>query len=277
VNLKPSFEIQPLHADTSVSNLFIELGPHGLSYIIIDAENKCTALACYHFPSEDTLAVTEHIRNIVEEKSLLRQPYGKVHVIYSYPYSVMVPGAMMKHELKKEMLEMVFGDMNAFVMRNDFMYRHNIYNLYATPRETDAELMYIFSADSVVHQFSLLPDMVKEKENAIYCIFNSRHFTVMLSKDGKMQLVQAFSYKTPEDVAYYLLHVCQSFDVAPAAVKILLNGMIDASSALYTEIEKYFLHLRFGELPEMFTYPAEIKEYPSHFFNHLFLQASCVS
>ena len=52
--------------------------------------------------------------------------------------------------------------------------------------------------------------------------------------------------------------------------------MIDEKSALYAAIYKYFLNIEFEKLPDGFTYDGAIKEFPPHFFSHLFALASCV-
>ena len=98
----------------------------------------------------------------------------------------------------------------------------------------------------------------------------------MLLKDGKLQVVQTYLYKSPEDVAYYLLHICESFDADVNNITVVLNGMIGQDSRLYNEICKYFLDIRFGSLPEGIAYPEAVNEYPAHYFSHLFAIAQCV-
>jgi hypothetical protein len=72
------------------------------------------------------------------------------------------------------------------------------------------------------------------------------------------------------------LNVCKGFDVQPDSVILHINGMIDENSALYSAIYKYFLQIEFDTLPEGYTYDDGIKNYPAHFFSHLFALASCV-
>lgn len=275
--LKPSFEIRSSITDTAGSSLFLEIGLHGISYLVINDRNECTEVVVYHFPSSiSNDAAAGWLKQIVSAQAILQEPFEKINIIYAYPSSVLVPYQYMKHELKKDMLEMVYGDAQDVVIKTDYMYRHQLYNLYSVPKQIDSTLAYLLSADNNQHRYSLLPDILKDNSNNLYCIFNSSYFTVMLQKEGKLQAIQTFSYKTPEDAAYYLLHLCQSFDIKPADVQLHLNGMIDADSSLYSEISKYFLHIQFGSLPDNYTYPEAIKEHPVHFFSHLFAMASCV-
>ena len=90
------------------------------------------------------------------------------------------------------------------------------------------------------------------------------------------QVIQKFEYKTPEDVAYNLLNVCNSFESAVDETTLHISGLLDKVSTLYAEIYKFFRNIQFGKLPEGYTYNDEIKKYPSHFFSHLFALSSCV-
>jgi hypothetical protein len=275
--LSPSFEIQSSIADTLATSLIVEVGLHGINYVVINNDAACMALAAYHFPAgSDADAGAAYLKEIVSAQPLLQQPFGKITIIYAYPYSILVPHQYMKHELKKEMLELIYGDVHDADIKADYMYRHQLYNVYSVPKQVESVVGYLFSADNSTHLYSLLPDVLKETGDNMYCIFNSNHFTGMLMKAGKLQLMQTFDYKTPEDVAYHLLHLCESFDVKASEATLHLNGMIDTSSSLYQEIGKYFMHLKFGTLPGNFSYPEGMDEYPPHFFSHLFALASCV-
>jgi hypothetical protein len=111
----------------------------------------------------------------------------------------------------------------------------------------------------------------------VYCIFNTGQLTLLLQKEGKLQAMQNFSYKTPEDAAYHLLNLCRSFETGVKDVTVHLTGMIDAASALYAELYKYFLNIFFEALPEEYEYPEKVRKHPSHYFSHLFAIAKCVS
>lgn len=275
--MKPSFEIRSSITDTSGASLFLEIGLHGISYFIINGSNECSEVVVYHFPpSVSNDAAAGWLKQIVSTRPVLQEPFEKINIIYAYPQSMLVPYQYMKHELKKDMLEMVYGDAQDVVIKTDYMYRHQLYNLYAVPKQIDSTIAYLLSADNSQHRYSLLPDILKNNGNNLCCIFNSSYFTLMLQKEGKLQAIQTFTFKTPEDAAYYLLQLCESFDIKPAEINLHLNGMIDATSSLYNEVSKYFLNIQFGSLPDNYTYPAAMQEHPAHFFSHLFAMASCV-
>ncbi|MFT3680485.1 MAG: DUF3822 family protein [Ferruginibacter sp.] len=274
--MNPSFEIRSSITDTAGASLFVEIGQHGVSYWVIN-NMECMELVVYHFPANAPYdAAANYLKEVVSANPVLQEPFDKINIIYAYPSAVLVPYEYMKHELKKNILEMVYGDAQDVTIKTDYMYRHQLYNVYSVPKQVDATVAYLLSADNCQHQYSLLPDILKDNNNNLYCIFNNSYFTVMLQKEGKLQLLQTYSYKTPEDAAYYMLQLCESFGVKPASIQLYLNGMIDLSSSLYHEISKYFLEIKFGSLPDDYSYPEAIQEYPAHFFSHLFTMGLCV-
>ena len=275
--MKPIFDIQIPQPTTIHSNLYLEIGVQGISFIVIDSSNNCLALATYHFPAEinmDKAAV--HLKQIVAAQPILQDVFNRILVIYNYPKSVLIPHQFMNDDTNKEMLELLYGELPEYVIKKDFIYKQSIHNVYAVPKQIEAVVSYLFSAESCTHLYSLLPNISAFKRNVLYCIFGSSNFVVMLIKGGNLQIIQTFQYKSSDNVAYSLLQLCASFEVPVKDTQVLLNGMIDISSNLYFELNKYFLNLQLQNLPDNFEYPDEIKKYPSQYFSHLFALAACV-
>ena len=74
----------------------------------------------------------------------------------------------------------------------------------------------------------------------------------------------------------HYLNICQSFETDATQAVLTISGMVDADSNLFTELHKYFLQINFANLPDNFNYTHEIKNYPAHYFSHLFATALCV-
>ncbi len=239
--------------------------------------NTCVALATFHFtPGSTEEGAVSAIHQVVAEQPVLKQVFKNIYIIYGYSQSVLVPNDFMSGDENRPMLELLFGDTRESVIRNEYIYRHMIHNVYSVPAAIDATVTRYFEKATYSHLFSLLPDVIKNSGTHLYCIFNTGQLTVLLQKQGKLQVIQNYIYKTPDDVAYYLLNICQQFNVTLAGVTVHLSGMIDAASALYAELYKYFLNIFFEALPEEYEYPENIGKYPAHYFSHLFAVASCV-
>ena len=275
--LNATFKIQTTDVVTADARLFIQISQQGITYWVIDNGNECVALHTYHFAVETNFEkAATNLKQLAVEEKMLQENFKKVTIIYAYPTVLLVPSEFLLEAAKKDMLELVHGDITDVFIRTDFLYRHHMHNIYTVPKQLDAVVSYLFSSQVSTHQYSLLPDMFMDDGNHLHCIFGNHYFTVMLVKEGKLQAIQTFQFKTPEDVAYYLLQLCESFEVDVNDITLHLNGMIDSSSNLFTELNKYFLQLQFAALPGNFTYPEEIGKYPAHYFSHLFAAATCV-
>lgn len=271
-----SFYIQPASVDTTTADLYLEINAHGLSYIILD-NNACVALVIYHFGagiSEE--AIANNIHQVIANQPILQQKFNSTHIIYGYSVSVLVPQEFMNDTDTNSILELVYGDVSEKATRADFMQGLNLYNVYGLPAVIEMVISRYFNFAEYTHLFSLLPGVLKEPGNHLYCIFSTGQLKLLLIKESKLQVMQTYSYKTPEDIAYYLLNLCKSFDVNVSSIKVHLSGMIDANSGLYNELYKYFLQLQFEGLPEQYQYPEELNQYPAHYFSHLFAVAACV-
>jgi hypothetical protein len=271
-----SFHILTSVTDTSDCRLYIVISGHGISYWALKADNTCFALSVYHFDTGTTNEkAAGYLKDIAGQQLLLQQTFKKIHIIYAFAESLLVPDKFMNAATNNEMMELVYGDMGESITRSDFIPGLALQNVYKIPKQLDAVIAHLFSLTSHSHLYSILSNRNKQKGNQLYCIFGATSIIVQLIKEGKLQIIQHFDYKMPEDAAYHLLHVCERFEVLLTDTEVLLNGMIDRESILFNELNKYFPLLSFAVLPQTFSYDKEIKTYPAHYFSHLFEITAC--
>ncbi len=275
--MNASFNILTPRANTSDCNLMVEVSERGLSFVVIDEDMACIGLSLYQFPQGTTAdQASSYLKDIVARQTLLQQTFRKTTFVYSFSVAVMVPDEFMDTTATTQLLDMVYGDTSGCIIRNDFINRQNLHTIFGVPKQINTVIENLFTGFNHTHLYSLLPGIVKEGGNQLYCIFNPNNITVLLVKAGVVQVTQNIFYKTSEDVAYNLLNICERFDAPVADVQVTLNGMIDQKSSLYTEVYKYFEHLNFGTQPTVFYYNDEIAKFPAHYFSHLFHLAACV-
>jgi hypothetical protein len=274
--LNPLFQIQPPSIDCSKARLCVEISSQGLSYVILSNE-IVLALTIYNFNDKPTdQQAAEQIEQIITQQPFLQQNFESVKIVYSYPSSVLLPQDLFYSTDHKAMLELVYGNVSNYTIKSDFMQQLSIHNIYCVPDAINLVITRYFTNAKHKHHFSLLPDLVSRQGNYLYCIFSPGQIKAILKKEGKLQAVQLFSFKTPDDAAYYLLNFCQSFEVNVSNCELVLSGMITENSALYKELFKYFNQISFEGFSNQFQYPKEINHYPSHYFSHLFSVAACV-
>lgn len=275
--MNSSFKIGAVESVSAEARLLIEISLYGISWVIIDNGNECVLLHKHHFAPGMTIdKAADELKKLASQEQLLHENFKGTTVIYTHPHAVLVPSDLLQEEHKKPVLELVWGDMNDTFIRTDFLFRQYTHNIYPVPRQVDAVVSYLFSSPVTTHLYSLLPDMYQSAGDHLHCIFASTSFTAMLVNNGKLQAIQTFSFKTPEDVVYYLLQLCEAFETNMESLVLHLNGMIDKASNLYAELYKYFMQVEFATLPGEFTYPYGILDYPSHYFSYLLTAATCV-
>ncbi len=270
------FYIQPSNLNTSNAELYLTIDAPGLSYIILEG-GTCKALAIYLFkPGTSNELVAGLMHRVIAEQPVLKQKFKKVNIIYGYAPSILIPQQFMHEKDNGALLDLIYGDSGERINRYDFMYRQAIQNVYGVPAVIEQVITRYFSSAYYNHIYSLMANVVKYPGNHLYCIFSEGQLKALLVKDSKLQMMQHFDYKTPEDVVFHLLKLCKSFDVNVNDTILQLSGLIEADSALYIELCKYFLQVQFDTLTDIYQYPEEIFQHPAHYFSHLFSLAACV-
>ncbi len=276
-HVNPSFSIQAPKINFDAARVFIEAGPTGVSLAVLDEDNIFKAVVIYSFPG----GLTENelnplFKEIFSSETLLQKQYRKWHIFWSFPQSILVPAELMNEDRNLNMLNLVFGDVEQGAIKSDFLYRHNLHNVYRVPQTVIDSFNGYVPVATHTHVFSAMVNRELPEGNHLYTVFYSNSLTIMVCKEGRLQVIQNFVYNDPEDCVFHLLNVCKGFDIPQSSVSLHISGMIDEHSGLYAAIYKYFLQVQFDELPAEYDYDEAIKEHPQHFFSALFALASCV-
>ena len=276
-HVNPSFNIQATEINFETAQLFTEAGPMGFSLVVLGADDCFKAVVIYSFATglhENEIA--EKLKEISMSEKLLKKQYSKTHIFWAFTESILVPAELMNADRNLNMLNLVFGDAKQGIIHSDFLYKHNLYNVYRTPQTAVDIFSSALPVATQTHLFSTIVNKDIPADNHLFTVFYSNSLTIMLCREGKLQVVQNFTYNNADDCVFHLLNVCKGFDVQPDSAVLHINGMIDENSTLYAAMYKYFLQIEFDTLPKGYTYDDSIKNHPQHFFSHLFALASCV-
>jgi hypothetical protein len=275
--VEPSFNIQDSGGTAGQTYWLAEAGPQGLSLVAANWDTRTvTHCMAWHFAAGTTDAeAAVQLTGLLDRLPLLQQPWQKAELLYGFAKCVPTPAELYRASDAPALLQQVYGDVAEGPVRSDFVYRHNLHNVYQVP---DALAQWAPKGGQLVcgHGYSSLLNSFTGSTDALWAIFYPHSVTVLLRKGAALQLVQQYAYQAPEDAAWHLLAVCHQFGMAAAELPVTLYGMIDAQSALYAELYKYFGNLAFAALPEGLQYPTAMAQYPPHFFSHLFTALLCV-
>ena len=128
--MNPSFNIQAQGIYTGSAQLFVEAGPLGISFVIMNTGKFFQAVVIYSFPEQ--MSETQ-LKEILQNNELLQHQYLKTHIFWTWPESILMPPELVNEESNAEMLNLVYGDEKKSVIKNDFLYQHNLHNVYRIP------------------------------------------------------------------------------------------------------------------------------------------------
>ena len=153
-------------------------------------------------------------------------------------------------------------------------------NVYGVQREINACLNQYFPNANRIHKNtyfakSVIPDLDHLQSQFIKIQFSPSHLDIIIVKEKKLQFLQKFYYKTPDDVIFFLLSLSEKFRLNKNSVSFYASGLIDLDSIMLLGLKKHFSAFKI-ETNNSIDIAAQLNEIPSHFFTPLMLSLSCV-
>lgn len=281
--VQPTFEIgtavaTDLPAD---SQLLVEISHQSLNYVLYTRENRqLYLLRQYRMYTSADRSVSDLLEEIIASDTIITHHADKAKIIYNFPAADLVPADYYTSDLKQSIAKVTDGDATGDLLFDEQVNGWNMYNIYRVSRDIHLLCKDKFKGSQYWHLYTMILLNAREDTpaNGYVCrlIFYNDKFIVACFRDRQLLLLQTFFYQTPEDVAYYLLLICKQLDIPKEEIILTVSGLIDAQSALFTELLKYFVEVQYDELPEQFETNELLKEYPQHYFSPLLKMSLCV-
>jgi hypothetical protein len=217
---------------------------------------------------------------LINNDDRLRNTETRKILLYNYPEAAFIPEAYYSPSTGTAHLELLHGELpSSTIVAEKGEGRSEGYFVYAVPTQVHRLFQQQLPINRSFHYYNVLQhaEEGRQKDTGSYLqvTFYPGRLLVYAGSHGQLQLIRSFYYEAAEDVAYYLLNICQQLTLSPATTPVFLSGMIDVSSVLYAEILKYF---GIVETDSFAAGAAEWpEEHPAHFFSPLLKMASCVS
>jgi hypothetical protein len=283
---KPIFNISGTSVSAEVcarALLLMEVNESSFSYVVIDEDQKLLVAAYFILGHSEGRNLADAIREIVEAQDLLQNDFRESAVVYNFSETTMMPGAFYQHDANRDLMDVLFGTLKKGLVLSEKLNHADLHTLYRIPAAVHSLMQQKFSAGKYWHLYTLwlaaLEKANYEEPENIHLVFAADKVLTAIFKNRQLQLLQSFSYTTPEDVVYHLLHCCEKLSMSQDTVLLHISGYIDEDSALFNEIKKYFLRLEFDridEAPKEETTESLTEEYPPHYFSYLQKLALCV-
>jgi len=278
---KPAFDIisTELTVDDRLNcHLLLQISDRVFSWIMFDTiKRKLFGVRQYHFDQIHDISAAKQLEEVLNNDTYLQEETKEVVIVYNYCESNLIPGNLFDIAMNKSVTDLVFGSVKKGLIFSEKVKTGELYNVYRIPRDTHTLLQQRFVAGKYWHLYTLLLVAYGiEKEDVCRIIFYSDCMVVALHIKGILQLIQTWTYQTPEDVAYYLLLICQQFKLNQETLRILIAGLIDEQSALYSELLKYFQLVIMEPIPTDQIADDLLDTLPLHYFSPLVKMVTCV-
>jgi hypothetical protein len=261
----------------------IELNQQFFHYVVLEENEKVLLLRYYQFAAKKAGEVTSFTDDILASDEVLQQTMKEVVVIYNWPENCFVPAPLYDKSLDSEYLELVHGDFYNCFISSEKIKSADTYNVFRLPAAVHESLRRKFPGSIYRHQYSAWLDcreqqpLQEDLSGRVSVLFYRNTIAITVVIGDEVKLVQSLDYQTAEDVAYHLLNVCHQFSLHPEKTVFDISGMIDQNSAMYKELQKYFLLIETERMPAGLQVPEEMSSFPEHFFLPLLKLAVCVS
>jgi hypothetical protein len=255
--------------DAKSDTLLLELGQDHCCYAYLERQSKTFGLIRYI--SLDEFESEEKLSQILA--GIKKTDFEKVVVCSAFAQALLVP---QKYFQASVPLTKMMYDTVAHKELNDSIAEWQVVASYSMPVSVYDKMISQFRTVDFFHAYTpclkIYNGFVAANQVSIH--FTTRFFRVIVKKDQQVQLAQTYSYKTPLDVAYYLLKICYEFQLQQSEVFLILSGLVEQDSALYNELHNYFLNIHFAQAP---SYTLPENQHPHYYFTSLYNLAACVS
>jgi Protein of unknown function (DUF3822) len=286
MNIRPHFDIHnedPAAEDPGQCRLLIEVGSCSLIFVLLNVRGmRPVAIRVFQWPQPKSNEVESILRGIMESDPILGQfQANEIFLVYNFPESNLVPEKFFSADMTRSVTDLIYGNLNHDLVLDEKVPWFEFHNVYRVPARIHFLMQEKFKSARYWHFYSLqlkCYKMFTAKEEASYlkAFFYPDKMIVMACKSGQLQLIQHFAYQDSKDVLYNLLNCCHQLDMNRQDLVLELSGMIEKKSALYEDLELYFLNIRFDGMEDSIKMTDELMQYPNHFFASLLKMSICV-
>ncbi len=261
--------------------LVLEVSDNALNYMIMQADKSLQKLRYYQVDVNNTTELAETLEDIFANDDLLGKPFSHCNIVYNFATSQLIPEKYYCENINRQLLDVIHGDFIKGVVLNEKISDAATHNIYSIPKALHEVLMRKYPKSLQYHCYTLLLNHLYKhsatETDKVVVSFYRKSIIATVIKNNRLQLMQQITYQTTEDIAYWLLNIYRQFNLEQLSTSLIISGMIDEDSAIYSQLQKYFAKIDFEPHPDYIKDSALLNGYPKHFFSPILKLATCVS
>lgn len=247
-------------------SLFIETGNDYIACWCKDpAANTVKAFELFSFAEDQPGDFAALFREVQLHSRLLTTAFENVYCIWGNEKCVCVPTEFFSDATATSYIELMFGEHTLPLYNNTV---GDCVTVAALPQDAMNVYNSHYTIKASVHKYYQL---LKGQQNAgatnrMHLHFYHSHCIISAYKEGVLQLIQTYPYKTSEDILYAVLHIAGEYQLPVNETIIYAGGLIDTSSPLYKTLHIYLNNFSFEPVDAALFAAEGFQEHPLHYF-----------
>ncbi len=276
-DLKKILELDAAGGQDVHAQLIVEIYRGGVECVAVQPSpfmpGKINQFAFEQLP--DPLQMADAISMLSRQENIFQTAYERVTVCYNFPEVMFVPVKLYDPLQQEQLLDGAFG-VDALAQTFTARLPNGEAVIWRVNKSLHEQMEGLFPNAEFTHRF--VPEFFEvQKFNAIEIRCYAKFIQLIGYGNKRLPVVSYKSYTSAADIVYELLSFSAFVHAEPKEVPVIYSGHMDEQSAVFEEIQKYFLHLQPAQLPGQENWNLQSDIYAPHYFYPLLNLAKCAS
>ena len=258
-------------AVAEADRLFMEIGNSELAFMVKGGESmQIKAFELYELDKEagDWPDIFFELRAL---SRILDRSYAETHCFFNFREALIIPENKFSISAAEDFLSLVYGESTRDDVKHDTIHAGekmvNAYRIKKTLHEWVGRQFILYQPH---HTYTQILSGLFSKEIRVIPFVKlqvyKEHMIAAVTKDGKLQLIQSFSYQTEDDILYHIMNINKQFNIHNNAADLEISGRIQTDSVLFRQLSTLFSDISAESIDPAVSAAFLSTNYPAHFF-----------
>lgn len=270
-----------LRRDLTSCTLLILAGQGQFQYGIFDSKSrKFLSLRAFKFPQDpDPGPGLSLLESLFDSNPVVFTNFQAVRIGFLVEKQILVPQVFYRPEFREDFLSRLYHLEPEELVFWDIIPGYDFVNVYALNRNLSGFLKKEFRQCRILAGTSSLLETLAPPlagfPGEIFLFFHQDSLTLIVRKDGKIQLARHLSFQTETDILYQVLNIGEHLLDPEIPYCCLLGGTARILEDAYRLLEGYIRNLGWVERPAGLAPCAIFTKFPAHRFYNLLALSLC--
>jgi len=231
---------------TNACHLSVQADLHGFSFCIFDHQQKKHVVFRKYFLQTQRLMdnFVRQLEDLLKTDDLLMLPYSSSVFLFLSQKSTLIPDNYFDQHMLKSYLEFNHELDVLDEIHYNYLPSVDAYNVFALHTYIASAIGHHFKGVRFFHQampfIEKVSDYSDNRQKQIMAVnINHHFFDVAVCSSGRLKLYNTFQYKEPTDLVYFILYICNEFEMDPLTMELILSGELSDMMSYRDAIREY--------------------------------------